>query len=144
MTNSLGRKRILVVDDSEKFAKMIGMMLEMVFGQEVHLAFDGATAIATAKKFLPDLILMDIGMPGMNGYEVCQAMRQEPLLKNTMIVAQTGWGQKEHFQRSKEVGFDRHLVKPVSVDTLREVLCALTSRIENSSIDTIELSKVIG
>ncbi len=114
-------KRILLVDDNEDSAKTMGWMVKML-GHETRLAHDGATAIATAKSFLPDIIFLDIGLPSMNGYEICQAMRQEPSLKNVHILALTGWGQKEHRQRSKEAGFDDHLVKPVALEKLEEVL----------------------
>ena len=120
-----GGKRILVVDDNESSAKTMGWMLELMFGHDVRISHTGANAIATAKSFCPDLVLLDIGLPGMNGYEVCHALRQEPALKNTKIVALTGWGQKEHRERSKEAGFDYHLVKPVTVDALQEVLDSL-------------------
>lgn len=118
-------KRVLVVDDNENAAKTMGWMLELMFGHHVRLAHDGPSAIATAKSFLPDLVLLDIGLPGMNGYEICHAMRQEPSLKNTVIVAQTGWGQAEHRQRSKNAGFNSHLVKPVTVDMLQRLLDSL-------------------
>jgi CheY-like chemotaxis protein len=131
------KKRILVVDDNENSAKTMGWMLELMFGHEVQVAYDGVSAIATAKSFLPDLILLDIGMSGMNGYEICQAMRQEPSLKNTMIVAQTGWNQREHHERSKEAGFDRHLVKPVAVDTLQEVLDSLEQKVSDRILLTV-------
>ena len=118
--------RILVVDDNKDIAKALGWMMEIIFGHEVLLAYDGASAIATARSFLPDLVLLDIGMPEMNGYEVCQLLRQEPLFKHTMIVAQTGWGQAKHHKRSKEAGFDYHLAKPVTVEALQNVLDSLT------------------
>ena len=118
-------KRILVVDDNEDSAKTMRWMMELIFGHDVRISHDGASAIATATAFVPDVVLLDIGLPGMNGYEICHAMRQEPLLKNTIIVAVTGWGQKEHRERSKAAGFDYHLVKPVTVETLQEVLDTL-------------------
>jgi len=118
-------KSVLVVDDNENSAKTMGWMLELMFGHTVQRAHDGPSAIAAAKSFLPDLVLLDIGLPGMNGYEICRAMRRDPLLKNTMIVALTGWGQKEHRQLSREAGFDAHLVKPVSPETLQNLLESL-------------------
>ena len=121
-TNS---KRVLVVEDNQNAAKTMGWMLELMFGQEVQLAHDGVSAIALAKSFLPDLVLLDIGLPGMSGYEICHALRQEPTLKNMRIAALTGWGQEEDHQRTKKAGFDHHLVKPVPVNILREVLNSL-------------------
>lgn len=133
-TNAADRKRVMVVDDSINAAKTMGWMFELVLGCEVQLAHNGASAIATAIKFLPHLIMLDIGMPGMTGYEVCRAMRQEPMLKDTIIVAQTGWGQKEHLQRAKEAGFDNHLVKPVTLEAIQEVLASLQSRTERPAM----------
>lgn len=124
----------MVVDDNVNAAKVMGWMFELMLGYKVQLAHDGASAIATAIKFLPHLIMLDIGMPGMTGYEVCRAMRQEPVLKDTIIVAQTGWGQKEHRQRTKEAGFDNHLVKPVTLEAIQEVLASLESRAERQAM----------
>ena len=92
------------------------------------MATDGQTAIALAKSFIPDAVLLDIGLPGMNGYEICEAMRREPALKNTLFIAQTGWSQREHRERSKEAGFDYHLVKPVSIDALKNILLILDKK----------------
>jgi len=113
--------RILVVDDNETAARMLGWMIELS-GHHIHLAHDGVSAIEIARTCKPAVILLDIGMPGMNGYEVCKAMHNEPSLKNTVFIAQTGWGQAEHRQRSKEAGFDYHLVKPVSPQIIQELL----------------------
>jgi CheY-like chemotaxis protein len=131
------KKRILVVDDNENSAKTLGWMLELMFGHEVQVAYDGASAIAIAKSFIPDLVLLDIGMPEMNGYEICQAMRQESSLKNAMIVAQTGWGQKEHHERSKDAGFDNHIVKPVTQGALQEILNSL----EQNSVSILHIEE---
>jgi len=116
--------RVLVVDDNVDLAQTILWSLEMV-GHTVQMAHDGPTAIALAKSFLPDVIYLDIGMPEMNGYEICQALREEPVLENTVIIAQTGWGQKEHRTRTKEAGFDYHLVKPVDIGELESLLRSL-------------------
>ena len=96
-----------------------------MLGHSVKMATDGPAAIALAKSFLPDVVLLDIGLPGMNGYDICQAMRREPALRHTVFVAQTGWGQKEHRERSKAAGFDHHLVKPVDIGTLKNILLSL-------------------
>lgn len=115
---------ILIVDDNEASAKTLGWMMELL-EHRVKLEHDGAAAIARAKTFHPDVVLLDIGLPGMNGYEVCSAMRREPSLQETMFVAQTGWNQSEHRQRSREAGFHHHLVKPVDMDELRKIIEAL-------------------
>lgn len=120
-----GGKHVLIVDDNVNAAKTMGWIMELTFGHVTQMAHDGPSAIALAKTFEPVLIFLDIGLPGMNGYEVCQAMRKEPLLKDTKIVALTGWGQAEHLLRSKEAGFDRHLVKPVSIDEIKQLMVDL-------------------
>ena len=89
------------------------------------MALNGPTAIELAKSFCPDVVLCDIGMPEMNGYEVCQTMHKEPVLQNTTFIALTGWGQKEQIERSKEAGFDYHLVKPLDINALKNILLLL-------------------
>ena len=116
--------RILVVDDNEACAKTMMWMMEGL-GHTAQIALDGYTAIDLAKTFLPNVVLLDIGLPGMNGYEICQAMKKQPALKDTIFIAQTGWGQKEHRERTKEVGFDYHLVKPVDIKALENILLLL-------------------
>jgi CheY-like chemotaxis protein len=117
----LSRRNVLIVDDNKPSAKTLGWMLEAL-GQDVQLAYNGPDAIVKARNIVPDLILLDIGLPGMNGYDVCRAMRQDPALKNTVIVAQTGWGQSEHRKRSDAAGFDHHLVKPIEQEAVVEML----------------------
>lgn len=121
------RHRILVVDDNESAAKTIGWMLEM-YDHDVRLAHNGPTAIEIAKSYLPDVVLLDIGLPGMNGYEICQAMKAMPEFRDTVFIAQTGWGQKEHRQRSHEAGFKYHLVKPVDAILLQNILTEMDVR----------------
>lgn len=116
--------RILVVDDNENCAKVMMWTLEAL-GHTVQMALDGPSAIELAVSFHPDVAFLDIGLPGMNGYEICQAMRKEPLLQNTVFIAQTGCGKKEHMERSKEAGFNYHLVKPVDIGMLKKVLFEL-------------------
>lgn len=116
--------RMLVVDDDEACAKTLMWTLEML-GYTAKTALDGQTAIKLAKDFRPDVILLDIGLPGMNGYEICQAMRKDPALQNTIFIAQTGWGQKAHRERAKVAGFDYHLVKPIDIEVLKNILSGL-------------------
>lgn len=113
--------RILIVDDNEASAKTLGWTLE-ILGHDIQLAHEGTKAIELAQSYKPDIVLLDIGLPGMNGYEVCQALRNVPALEHCVIIAQTGWGQKEHVQRSHEAGFDFHLVKPIRLEMLQDVL----------------------
>lgn len=116
--------RILVVDDNEACAQLIMWTLEAL-GQEAQIALSGEDALNIAKSLRPELILLDIGLPKMNGYEICQEMRKDPELKNSFIVAQTGWGEKEHKERSKAAGFDCHLVKPINITMLQKIISML-------------------
>ena len=114
-------KRILVVDDNPDQANSLGMLLRLM-GHEVRLAYDGLQAVAAAEEFLPEAALIDIGLPGLNGYDVARRIRQHPKLAKIVLVAQTGWGQEDDHQRSKEAGFDHHIVKPVDPDALRRII----------------------
>jgi PAS domain S-box-containing protein len=115
------QRRILVVDDNVDAAESLALLLRME-GHDVRVAHDGPGALAAVEADPPDLVFLDIGMPVMNGYEVAQRLRQRPGLENLLLVAMTGWGQKEDRCRSQEAGFDRHLVKPVEPDALRQLL----------------------
>ncbi len=113
--------RILVVDDNMDTAELLSVLLEME-GHKVAVADSGVAAVDLALKFLPEAALVDIGMPGMDGYEVARRMRRAPELRHTALVAITGYGQQEDIQRSREAGFDYHLVKPVDTNELMQVL----------------------
>jgi CheY-like chemotaxis protein/two-component sensor histidine kinase len=106
------RRRILVADDNPDSATTLSIMLE-VLGNEVRIAHDGEEAVKLAREFRPDAILLDIGMPRMNGYDACEKIRRQDGGADAFIVALTGWGQEEDKNRSRAAGFDRHLVKPV-------------------------------
>jgi CheY-like chemotaxis protein len=123
-TPKTSTKRILVVDDNESIAKTFGWMLEAL-GYEVMVAGDGFSALATARAFLPNIVMLDIGLPGMNGYELCQKMRAEPAFAQCVFIAQTGWDQPEHLERSKKAGFHHHWVKPIPMDRLEKMLSSL-------------------
>lgn len=116
-----GALRILVADDNEAVTKTFGWMLE-VLGHEVRVAHDGVSTLAIARTFRPDVILLDISLPGMDGYEVCKKLRAEPGLEHILIIAQTGWGQPERRQHSLAAGFDHYLVKPVDINLLEDLL----------------------
>lgn len=115
------KMNILIVDDDKDSAMTLGWLVEML-GQDYKLAHSGQEALEVAPGYNPTLVLMDISLPGMTGYEACQKMRENPALANTVIAAQTGWGEEQHRQKSKEAGFDHHLVKPISVANLQELL----------------------
>jgi CheY-like chemotaxis protein len=116
-------RRILVVDDNRDAATSLAGLLEM-YGNEVQIAHDGVAAVEKAAATEPDVILLDIGMPRMNGYDACCAIREQPWGKDIVIVALTGWGQEEDRRKSREAGFDSHLVKPVDLSALMKLLAA--------------------
>ena len=118
------RKRILVADDNPDSATTLSLMLE-VLGNEVRVVHDGEAAVAAAGDFNPDMILLDIGMPKLNGYGACERIRREPWGTRPYIVALTGWGQEADKHRSKAAGFDRHLVKPVEPSMLEKMIATL-------------------
>jgi signal transduction histidine kinase/ActR/RegA family two-component response regulator len=114
-------RRILVVDDNIDAAQSLAMLLE-VCGHETHMAHDGPDAVDAAERLRPDVILLDIGLPKMNGFEACRQIRQRPWSKDVVIIALTGWGQDVDRQRSRESGFDHHVVKPVEHEMLVKLL----------------------
>jgi signal transduction histidine kinase len=120
--------RVLVADDNEPSAKTMGWMLEMA-GYDYMLAHDGIEALGMAQEKKPNVMLLDIGMPGMNGYDVCREVRKDPALKNVILIAQTGWGQERDRQRAREAGFDHHLVKPVRFEQLEALMSDIRSMI---------------
>ncbi len=113
--------RILIVEDNDALAQTTGWMVEML-GHDYRLASNGKDALAMAETYRPNVVMMDIGLPGMNGYDLCAAMRQEPHMTGAVFIAQTGWGQDEHRQRSREAGFHYHMVKPLYLEALEQLL----------------------
>ncbi len=113
--------RILIVEDNDALAQTTGWMVEML-GHDYRLASNGKDALVMGEDYRPNVVMMDIGLPGMNGYDLCAAMRAEPHLKDTIFIAQTGWGQDEHRQRAKEAGFHHHMVKPLYLEALEQLL----------------------
>jgi signal transduction histidine kinase/ActR/RegA family two-component response regulator len=113
--------RILVVDDNRDSAESLAMMLNLS-GHETEISLDGEQALAAAAAFRPDVVLLDLGMPKVNGYEVCRRLREQPWGETMTVIAQTGWGQAEDKRRTQAVGFDAHLVKPVDPAALMKVL----------------------
>jgi DNA-binding response OmpR family regulator len=118
------RFRILVVDDNHDSALSLAMMLS-IMGHETRTAHDGETAVSTAESFLPDVVLLDIGLPLLNGYEVAQRIREQSWGASMFLIAVTGWGQEEDRQRSSEVGLNVHMVKPVEPAALEKLLADL-------------------
>jgi CheY-like chemotaxis protein len=112
--------RILIVDDNVDAAASLGALLELD-GHVVETHHDGPTALAAADRFRPELALLDIGMPGMDGYTLAQALRRVAGLERTVLVALTGWGTPEDRERARDAGFDHHLTKPVGLDRLKQI-----------------------
>ncbi len=123
MTHSAGVK-VLIVDDNHDVAESTAMLLRMV-GCEVHVAFDGVVALQSLNAMQPDAVLLDIGLPGMNGYEVAAQIRAQPQHAKTLLVAVSGYGQEDHRQRSKTAGFDYHMVKPIDPVVITDLLASL-------------------
>jgi CheY-like chemotaxis protein len=118
--------RVLVVDDNRDAADSLGIMLRMT-GNQPQTAYDGATAIQAAEEFHPHVVLLDIGLPKLNGHEVAQHIRQQFWGQQMVLIAVTGWGQEEDKKRSKDAGFDHHMVKPAVFATLMALLAELPS-----------------
>jgi two-component system CheB/CheR fusion protein len=115
-------RRILVVDDHVDAADSLAKVLSRLYRQEVRVAYDGPAALEAAGTFRPEVVLLDIGMPGMDGYEVARRLRALPGAEGMQLVALTGWGQEADRQRTKEAGFEQHLVKPVDPEAIRAIL----------------------
>jgi signal transduction histidine kinase len=116
-----GRQRILVVDDNRDAVESLAELLR-VDGNDVEVAFDGEAAIKVAARFQPDVVLLDIGMPIVDGYTAAKTIRRDSNGRGMLLVAMTGWGQPEDKRRAFEAGFDAHLVKPISIDSLLNLL----------------------
>jgi two-component system, chemotaxis family, CheB/CheR fusion protein len=115
------RHRILIVEDDEDVAETMGALLA-IDGHTVSTASQGTVALDMLRSFEPDVVLLDLGLPGLDGYQVARRIRMETLKKNIVIIALSGYGEREHRRRSKEAGCDGHLVKPVQPDVLRKLL----------------------
>lgn len=123
--------RILIADDNQDAATSLALMLELE-GHDVRTTHDGPSAIERAQEFRPDVILLDIGMPGLDGYETCRHIRTLPELRHKLMIALTGWGQNEDKRRSQEAGFNHHLVKPVEAGVLEKLIAAEQARLERN------------
>jgi signal transduction histidine kinase/DNA-binding response OmpR family regulator len=119
----LPQGRVLVVDDNQDSADSLAQLLRLG-GFDVYLAHDGPAALESARTLTPDIVMLDIGLPGMDGYEVARRLRATPAARTTLLVAVTGYGQKEDRDRSHQAGFDHHLVKPVDYGVLQKLLAS--------------------
>jgi len=119
------RYRMLVVDDNRDSAESLALLLKLT-GHETHTALDGEAALLAAKETRPDVVLLDIGMPKLNGYDACRKIRSEDWGRDMILIAQTGWGQEDDRRRTEEAGFDGHVVKPVDPDDLMKMVARLS------------------
>ncbi len=123
-TAFIPHRRILIVDDNRDGADSLALMLRLL-GNRVQMAYDGIEAVQAAEGFRPDVVLLDIGLPRLNGYEACRRIREQPWSKDMVLIAVTGWGQDEDKRRSLEAGFNFHMVKPVDPTDLEKLLAGL-------------------
>lgn len=119
-------RRVLIVDDNRDSADSLALLLEIT-GNETYLAHDGLEAVELAERYHPEVMLLDIGLPKLDGHEVCRRVRTQPWGRDIIIIALTGWGQDSDRRKSEEAGFNGHLVKPVDYDKLLELLASLTN-----------------
>jgi CheY-like chemotaxis protein len=120
--------KVMVVDDNHDAATSMSMLIELL-GHEVRTAFDGEEAVVVGSAFQPEVVMLDLGMPRMDGYEACRRMRLQPWGAKMTVVAVTGWGQAEVRHAAALAGFDRHLVKPVAPALIASTLDELAARI---------------
>jgi PAS domain S-box-containing protein len=123
---SIRALRVLIVDDNRDAADSLNLLLASM-GQCVYVAYDGQSAISAAKAFKPEIVLLDIGMPQMSGYDVARALRADASASKSALVAVTGWGQEADKERAKDAGFTYHFVKPISEDALRMILTEVSA-----------------
>jgi CheY-like chemotaxis protein len=129
------QRRILVVDDNRDAAESLALLLRLT-GHAIEMAHDGLEAVQAAAAFRPDVVLLDIGLPKMNGYEAARHIREQPWGKSMALIALTGWGQEEDKRRAFEAGFDHHLTKPMEAATLEKLLALIcTARMVKITAD---------
>jgi CheY-like chemotaxis protein len=115
------RRRILIVDDNLDAAESLAILMKLA-GHEVRMAFDGLEAVRAAETFRPHIVFLDLGLPKLGGGEAARQIRQQPWSKGMILVAVTGWGQDGDRRKSREVGFDEHLVKPAKLEDLTKII----------------------
>jgi PAS domain S-box-containing protein len=126
------KRRLLIVDDLKDGADSLAKVMELM-GHEVRTAYSGEEAVIAAATFQPELVLLDIGMPKVNGYDACRAIRERPWGKQMFVIALTGWSQERDRRRTEEAGFDDHLVKPVDPDVLARLLASLPAERQSAA-----------
>jgi CheY-like chemotaxis protein len=123
---ALTPRRVLVVDDNRDAAESMGMLLKLL-GVDAHVVHNGSDALEALGFYKPTVVILDIGMPGMDGKEVARRIRQRPDFKDITLIALTGWGQEEDRRRTMAAGFDYHLIKPADINALRALLMSIES-----------------
>ena len=129
--------KVLLVDDNVDTVLSLSMLLE-AYGHDVRSAHDGPSGVQAALDFRPDVALLDIGLPGLNGYEVAKRIRQEPTLKHVVLVAVTGYGQDTDRQTSRHAGFDHHLVKPALMEQLEQILATVSEQVADAHGEAVK------
>ena len=117
-------KRVLIADDNLDAAESLQLWLQLA-GHQVAIAANGTEALSVAETFLPEVALLDLGMPDLSGFEVARGIRSAPWGRGIVLIALTGWGQEEDRRRTAEAGFDHHLTKPIPPDTIEELIRTL-------------------
>jgi CheY-like chemotaxis protein len=118
------KRRVLVADDNEDSAETLALLLQAL-GNEVRAVHDGQRAVEEVESFRPDVALLDIGMPGLDGYAAARLIRSQPWGQAVVLIALTGWGLDEDVQKAREAGFDRHLLKPVDIGPLQDAMASV-------------------
>jgi DNA-binding response OmpR family regulator len=121
------RRRVLIVDDNHDFAVSLGTVLRFN-GHDVELAFDGSSALALARQYRPEIAFLDLGLPGINGFDLARELRADPTTRQAVLIALTGWGQDKDRERTRTAGFDAHVVKPVDPAVIAQMVDALGER----------------
>ena len=117
--------RVLIVDDNVDTVTTLALLVKES-GHDVRMAYDGPAVLETALDYRPDVVLLDIGLPGLNGFEIAKRLRQQPALENAVLVAMTGYGRESDLQRSFDAGFDHHLIKPGDFAKVLQILASVS------------------
>ncbi len=120
--------RVLIADDNADQADGLALLLQME-GDDIRISYDGPGVLEAARSFRPQVVLLDIGMPGLDGYQVARRLRESPETRRALLVAMTGWGQEEDLRRSREAGFDHHLTKPFEPALIEKLLADYSATI---------------
>ena len=131
---------MLIVDDNKLQAQSLGLLVQL-WGYEVRLAYDGPGALAALGEYSADVALIDIGLPGISGYEVARQIREQPQWRHMTLIAQTGWGRDSDREKSEQAGFDHHFTKPLNHKALEKVLVQSAAQTIDASMDFVEIHR---